>query len=328
MSRRAILALVLSLLALGAQSGGAESPSKRSPNPDAISKDAPAPSDDEGRHGSAEVPRADGGLGAISGPPAPSDDEGRPGSAGVPRADGGLGAMSGPPDQTDARAAQVEAARRYRASLDVLMPLHEAAVERATADVERRRALLAQGLIARVDVEAAERALADARATAARTQEAIHEADGLVAEAEAVHEIAALPAAGPGETQERPSLIRYAGAGRWSLAAVPALERFFKTRFGQPLPISALGQTAAHERLGFDHRNGLDVAVHPDSPAGRALLDHLRAHGIPFLAFRAARPGVATGAHVHVGEPSARLSSGGRITGRATGPAGAPGEAR
>jgi hypothetical protein len=238
------------------------------------------------------------------------------------------GALESPSDLDDARAAQAEAARRYRASLDVLVPLHEAAVTRATDDVERRRALLAQGLIARADVEAAERALAEARATAARTHEAIREADGLVAEAEAVREIAALPPAVPGETQERPSLIRYAGAGRWSLAAVPALEHFFKIRFGQPLPISALGQTAAHERLGLDHRNALDVAVHPDSPEGRALLDHLRANGIPFLAFRAARPGVATGAHVHIGEPSARLSSGGRITGRAAGPAGAPGEAR
>lgn len=87
-------------------------------------------------------------------------------------------------------------------------------------------------------------------------------------------------------------------------------------RFGHPLPIGALGQTTAHDRLGFDHHNAVDVAVHPDSAEGRALVAHLRAHGIPFLAFRAARAGVATGAHVHVGEPSARRSAGGRITER------------
>ena len=102
-------------------------------------------------------------------------------------------------------------------------------------------------------------------------------------------------------------MIRFAGGGRWSLASVPTLERFFAMRFGHPLPVSALGQTAAHDRLGFDHRNALDVAVHPDSAEGRALLDYLRAHGIPFLAFRAARSGMATGAHIHIGEPSARL---------------------
>jgi hypothetical protein len=61
-----------------------------------------------------------------------------------------------------------------------------------------------------------------------------------------------------------------------------------------------------HQRLGFDHRNALDVAVHPDSPQGRALMEHLRSQGIPFLAFRGARPGLATGAHLHVGEPSPR----------------------
>ena len=35
-------------------------------------------------------------------------------------------------------------------------------------------------------------------------------------------------------------------------------------------------------------------------------MDWLRAQGVSFLAFRAARAGVATGAHLHVGEPSPR----------------------
>ena len=209
-----------------------------------------------------------------------------------------------------ARAAQAEAARRYRESLDALLPLHEAEEQRAAAEAERRRALVGQGLIARADAEAAARTLVEARERATRTRAAIREADALVADAEAAHELAALPPPAPGETQERPSLIRFAGGGRWSLASVPTLERFFATRFGHPLPVSALGQTAAHDRLGFDHRNALDVAVHPDSVEGRALLDYLRAHGIPFLAFRAARSGMATGAHIHIGEPSARLLGG------------------
>jgi hypothetical protein len=221
-----------------------------------------------------------------------------------------------------ARAAQAEAARRYRESLDALLPLQEAARERAAAEAERRRALLAQGLVARADLDAAERALAQARDTAERTRTALHDAEALVAEAEAARELAALPPPAPGETQERPSLIRYAGGARWSLAALPALERFFSGRFGHPLPVSALGQTAVHDRLGFDHRNALDVAVHPDTAEGRALMDYLRTKGIPFLAFRTARAGVATGAHVHVGEPSAR------ITGRVSGGGDGPGEAR
>jgi hypothetical protein len=243
-------------------------------------------------------------------------------------------ALVAPPAATDdleaARAAQAEAARRYRGSLETLLPLQESALERAGAEAERRRTLLGLGLIARTELEAAEQVEAGAREAVSRTRASLREADGLVAEAEAAGEVAALPPPAVGELRESPSVIHYAGAGggRWSLAAVPALERFFAHRFGQPLPISALGQTPAHDRLGFDHRNALDVAVHPDSREGRALMEHLRAHGIPFLAFRAARPGMATGAHVHVGEPSVRLSRKGRIIGRVARLAEGPGEAR
>jgi hypothetical protein len=172
-------------------------------------------------------------------------------------------------------------------------------------------------LIARADVEAAERTWAEARRTTERTHASIAEADALVADAEASRELAALPPPKPGETQEAPGLVRFAGVGRWSLTTLPPLERFFAGRFGHPLPISALGQTTAHDRLGFDHRNAIDVALHPDSAEGRALMDYLRAHGIPFLAFRAARAGMATGAHIHIGEPSERLVSGAAARGGA-----------
>ncbi len=73
------------------------------------------------------------------------------------------------------------------------------------------------------------------------------------------------------------------------------------------LRVSAYGQTDLHNRMGFDHRNSLDVALHPDSPEGRALLEYLRSQGIPFLAFRGAIAGTATGPHVHIGRPSHRI---------------------
>lgn len=38
----------------------------------------------------------------------------------------------------------------------------------------------------------------------------------------------------------------------------------------------------------------------------QAWLAYLRAQGVPFLAFRGARDGEATGAHVHIGDPSPR----------------------
>jgi hypothetical protein len=84
------------------------------------------------------------------------------------------------------------------------------------------------------------------------------------------------------------------------------IKSFFTTKFGRTLPVSAFGQTRLHDRLGFDHRNGIDVALSPDSTEGRAVLDRLRGLGVPFIAFRRAVPGVATGAHIHVGKPSPR----------------------
>jgi hypothetical protein len=36
------------------------------------------------------------------------------------------------------------------------------------------------------------------------------------------------------------------------------------------------------------------------------LIGYLRQSGIPFIAFRNAVPGAATGAHIHIGKPSLR----------------------
>ena len=43
-----------------------------------------------------------------------------------------------------------------------------------------------------------------------------------------------------------------------------------------------------------------------ESLEGRALLDYLQRNGIPYLAFRSAIPGTATGPHIHIGRPSHR----------------------
>lgn len=84
------------------------------------------------------------------------------------------------------------------------------------------------------------------------------------------------------------------------------IKRLIISQFGRTLPISAFGQTGVHDRLRFDHRNAVDVALHPDSPGGRVLLNKLQVMGVPFIAFRHAVPGIATGAHIHVGKPSKR----------------------
>jgi hypothetical protein len=219
-------------------------------------------------------------------------------------------ADSSPRDALErARAEMARTAREYRASLDRVLELQEQTAERAAATARERRALVDTGLLSRREAEDSEAAAAVAADAVAQTRASIAEADTLVVEAEAEHQIAALPPAPPGETQETPTLLRHSGERAWSLALAPTISRFFSDRFGRPLPVSAFGQTRTHDRLGFDHRHAIDVAVHPDSPEGQALMAWLRERGLSFLAFRGRVPGVSTGAHLHIGEPSARLIS-------------------
>jgi hypothetical protein len=95
-------------------------------------------------------------------------------------------------------------------------------------------------------------------------------------------------------------------ASSWKISDSVKVERFFMNRFGRSLPLGAFGQSYLHTRWGLDHRNGMDVSLHPDSTEGKALMSFLRNEGIPFLGFRGPIPGVATGPHIHIGNPSPR----------------------
>ena len=99
------------------------------------------------------------------------------------------------------------------------------------------------------------------------------------------------------------------GSGNWKISDAARVENFFLSKFGRRLPLSTIGQSDLHTRWGYDHRNGMDVGLHPDSVEGRGLIEFLRSEEIPFLAFRGAVPGVSTGPHIHVGNPSRRLSA-------------------
>ena len=196
----------------------------------------------------------------------------------------------------------ISSAREYREALERVVVFHVRDVERATEVLEKRRELLTRGIAARREVEDAERALADARAKLEKTRDQIAQADHALAEALA-------PPAPPSESSTRAPVTQSPGHGAWSLADTSRLDQFFRQRFGRPLPISAYGQTPVHDRLRLDHHQAIDVAVHPDSPEGLALATYLRSAGIPFLAFRSAVAGEATGAHIHVGVPSPRTTT-------------------
>jgi hypothetical protein len=192
----------------------------------------------------------------------------------------------------------------YRARLVDLLPFYERTVEAATEKQERMRGLFKDGLVSKHDLEAAERVREDAEGKIAETRVLIAQSEHMIAEAKLADEIERASASPSGG-----AVIRYEGRAAWSLAKVDKVESFFSKAFGYPLPVSALGQTTLHERMGFAHQNAVDVAVHPDSAEGQQLMQYLRKSGYPFIAFRAALPGSATGAHIHVGKPSLRIAS-------------------
>lgn len=206
-----------------------------------------------------------------------------------------------------AKADVIAAAGEYKASLQKLLELQEGDVKSAAETVEKRKELLAQNIIAKRELEESERALSAAQMKVADTKRQLAEADNLIAEARAEEQLAKLGPSRIGAYQTTAALIRYNGRASWVLTDAAKVEGYFLTQFHRAMPISAYGQTAAHDHLGFDHRNAIDVALSPESPEGQGLMAYLRSAGIPFIAFRYAVPGSATGAHIHIGYPSRRL---------------------
>jgi len=203
----------------------------------------------------------------------------------------------------------VAALRDYRASLERLLAIQERALAKVVERQEPRRDLYDRGILSRRELEEGEQAVATAQRHVDDTQRAIGAADHATAEARAIETLAALPPLAMGDQQRTATLSRYEGPAVWSLQSdTPKLQQLFAARFGRALPISAFGQTPLHDRMGLDHRNALDVAVHPDSPEGKTLTDYLRTEGIPFIAYWGAVPGSASGAHIHVGQPSPRIT--------------------
>ena len=210
-------------------------------------------------------------------------------------------------DLVEAQVRLVERTREYRASLERVLAFQEADVERAEGQVQSRRGFLDRGIISRREMEETERLRDSARMKVEETRKRMAEADALMGETLGAIELAKMPKAATMELVSTPAVIRYQGTADLTAVVVGRLESFFSARFGRPLPVSAWGQTVVHDRLGLDHRHALDVAVHPDNEDGRALIEYLRLHRVPFLAFRGPIPGASTGAHVHIGRASPHL---------------------
>jgi hypothetical protein len=215
------------------------------------------------------------------------------------------------------RADMKHASDDYKSNVEQLLALYVAESKQAEAQLTKARELLAHGLITRREVETAEQAAAQTRIKVAEAQVQLKNAEVLIAETmievEAEESKRKIGSSSPSRTVntlvQTTAYIRYGGAHAWSLSDASVIKQFFARRFGRALPIGAFGQSALHDRWGYDHRNAMDVDVSPDTAEGQALMEYLRANGIPFTAFHFAVPGKATGPHIHVGLPSHRIAT-------------------
>jgi hypothetical protein len=209
------------------------------------------------------------------------------------------------------------ATRDYKATVENLVAIYEADLKQAEGRLEKMKELYAQKLITRRDLETSEDAAAHARDKLADAQAQSKSAD--VQLAEALVEVEAEDTAPRVRINPAPravgglvhttAYIRYGGGRVWSLSDASAIKQFFMLRFGRPLPIHVFGQSPLHDRWGYDHRNAMDIGLNPNGTEGQALMEYLRATGVPFTAFHFAIPGVATGPHIHIGLPSHRITS-------------------
>lgn len=195
------------------------------------------------------------------------------------------------------------------ASAQSLLELEQAEVEKLTKTTDELRVLYSEGLIARMELEKAEQELTAAKTRVEDTKKAQELAATQAREIARAQELAkAKPLVKPTLMPlSKAATVMRSTAGSFSIANLAPIQQFFSNTFGKPLPTSTIGQSATHNRMGWNHRNAVDVGLHPDSAEGRALIAYLQNAGIPFLAFRGAISGVSTGPHIHIGNPSNRL---------------------
>lgn len=204
----------------------------------------------------------------------------------------------------------IETTKEYKTSLEKLLDLYKASVKKAEARRDKSQELFKEGLISKTQFEESEQALAGEQLKIAGVQNQLKGAETQIThtllEIQGEKEIAKLRLKPRGGLIQTTSFIRYSGGGGWAISQAGKLESFFQQTFKRPLPIAVFGQGAIHNRWNLDHRNAMDVSLHPDGAEGQALIDFMRRNGIPFSAFRGAIPGVATGPHIHIGRPSHR----------------------
>ena len=199
--------------------------------------------------------------------------------------------------------------KEYKSSLEKLAATYEKEIQQAQERVAQAKKLFDEGLISKHQLNESESALALATDKLNKTKSDMASAESEIAntlvEAQVEAQLAKA-ALRRGALVNTTSYIRYAGTAGWSLPEAWKVQQFFQNKFNRPLPVAVFGQGMIHDRWRLDHRNAMDISLHPDGVEGQALMNFLRSNGIPFLAFRSAIPGTATGPHIHIGRPSHR----------------------
>ena len=183
-----------------------------------------------------------------------------------------------------------KAGEHLQAARDVLVIRRR---ESRTAEEKQRQfqEWMGQGLVSRKEFEDVSAAWRGAHDAVTAQQTLCSALEGLLAELDSGNALST------GEGGKLPT-------SGWNLDWFPHLLNHFWHRFEREMPISAMGQTPTHKEMGLDHRDRVDVALHPSSPEGLVVIRYLEAKGYPFTAFRSSVPGVATGAHIHIGPGS------------------------
>jgi hypothetical protein len=211
---------------------------------------------------------------------------------------------------TKLRDEYVKSTNEYKASLEKLIAIYETSVKRAEDKLAQSKKLLDEGLISRVQYQENELTVNGEQEKLATARRQLTEADAQIAaifvETEAEKTIAKNLRLARQSLVRTTSFTRYTGADGWGLGEAWKIQRFFSDTFKKELPIAVFGQGPIHDRWRLDHRNAMDISLHPDTAEGQQLLGFLQKNGIPYSAFRSAIPGTATGPHIHIGRPSHR----------------------
>jgi hypothetical protein len=204
----------------------------------------------------------------------------------------------------------VKATKDVKASLEKLLAIYEDNVKEAEEKLATAKKLFSEGLLSKAQVDENQRLLNVAEQKITETKKQMANADSQIAnvliEQEADDSLAKNLRLAKNRLVRTTSFIRFNGTSGWGLNDAWKIQRFFSDTFHKELPIAVFGQGAIHDRWRLDHRNAMDISLHPDGPEGQALMSFLEKNGIPFSAFRSAIPGTATGPHIHIGRPSHR----------------------